>query len=98
MALVAAFVFVFQARAQQQLNLVNRSASVKTEEQLLDELHRSQGRGSIPDARSYVIEQPAGRDWRTFHEVHLHWIGGIAIVGIFCLLILFYLWRGTLHF
>ncbi len=98
MALVAAFAFVFQARAQQQPNLVNPSASVKTEQQLLDELHRIQGRGSIPDVRSYVIEQPAGREWRIFHEVYLHWIGGIAIVGILCLLILFYLWRGTLHF
>ena len=98
MALVAAFAFVFQARAQQQPNLVNPSASVRTEQQLLDELHRIQGRGSIPDVRSYVIEQPAGREWRIFHEVYLHWIGGIAIVGIFCLLILFYLWRGTLHF
>jgi formate dehydrogenase subunit gamma len=98
MALVAAFAFVFQARAQEQPNLVNPSASVKTEQQLLDELHRIQGRGSIPDVRSYVIEQPAGREWRIFHEVYLHWIGGIAIVGILCLLILFYLWRGTLHF
>jgi formate dehydrogenase subunit gamma len=98
MALVATFAFVFQASGQQQPNLINPSASVKSERQLLDELHRIQGRGSIPDVRSYIIEQPAGREWRIFHEVYLHWIGGIAIIGIFCLLILFYLWRGTLHF
>jgi formate dehydrogenase subunit gamma len=98
MALIATFAFMFQARAQQQPNLVNPSASIRTEQQLLDELHRIQGRGSIPDVRSYVIEQPAGREWRIFHEVYLHWIGGTAIVGIFCLLVLFYLWRGALHF
>src|SRR5260370_34884028 len=98
MALVAAFAFVFQARAKEQPNLVNPSASVKTEKQLLDELHRIQGRGSIPDVRSYVIEQPAGREWRIFHEGYLHWSGGMAIVGILCLRIRFYLWRWTRHF
>ena len=88
-----------RARAQQQQpNLVNPSGSVQTEQQLLDELHRIQGRGTIPDVKSYVIEQPAGREWRSFHQVYLHWIGGIAIVGIFCLLVIFYLWRGPLRF
>lgn len=96
--LLGAITYVFPTRAQQQPNLVDPSASVATEQQLLKELHRIQGRGTIPDVKSYVIEQPAGRDWRIFHEVYLHWIGAIAIVGIFSLLALFYLWRGTLHF
>ncbi|MGB2656936.1 MAG: formate dehydrogenase subunit gamma, partial [Pseudolabrys sp.] len=48
----------------------------------------------IPDVRSYVLEQPAGREWRHFHEVTLRWIGGIAVLGMLGLLIMFYLARG----
>ena len=96
--LVAMIALAGPASAQQQPNVVNPSASVETEQQLLNELHRIQGRGSIPDVKSYVLEQPTGRQRRIFHEVYLHWIAGIAIVGIFSLLALFYFWRGTLHF
>lgn len=96
--LVAIVAFARLASAQQQPNLVNPSASVKTEQQLLHEFHRIQGRGTIPDVKSYVLEQPIGREWRIFHEVYLHWIAGVAIIGIFSLLALFYLWRGSLHF
>jgi formate dehydrogenase subunit gamma len=76
---------------------VNPTASSVKENQLLQELKRIQGRGTIPDARSYTIEQPAGRDWRHFHEVTLRWIGAIAIVGVFVLLVLFYLIRGMVR-
>jgi len=87
------------ASAQQpRSDTVNPSASVTTEQQLLDQLRTVQGRGSIPDTKSYVIEQPAGRQWQTFHETYLHWIGAIAILGIFLLLVVFYLWRGSLLF
>jgi formate dehydrogenase subunit gamma len=76
---------------------VNPTASSVKENQLLQELRRIQGRGTIPDARSYTIEQPAGRDWRHFHEVTLRWIGAIAMVGVFVLLLLFYLIRGMVR-
>jgi formate dehydrogenase subunit gamma len=76
---------------------VNPTASSVKENQLLQELKRIQGRGTIPDARSYTIEQPAGRDWRHFHEVTLRWIGAIAMVGVFVLLVLFYLIRGMVR-
>jgi formate dehydrogenase subunit gamma len=88
-----------QARAQQQQQgVVNPTASVQTEHQLLDTLGRIQGRGSIPDVRSYVIEQPAGREWRLFHDIFLRWIGGAAMLGIVGLLTAFYLWRGTIRY
>ena len=29
-----------------------------------------------------MLIQPAGRDWRQFHEVTLRWIGAIAILGM----------------
>jgi formate dehydrogenase subunit gamma len=78
----------------QQPSKVDPSASVVSEQQLLQELNRIQGRVTIPDQRSRVLEQPAGRDWRYFHSVTLRWIGGIAILGMLALLVGFYLWRG----
>ena len=44
-----------------------------------------------------MIEQPAGRDWRRFHQVTLPWIGAIAILGMLALLVLFYLVRGMVR-
>ncbi len=82
----------------QQPTSINPTADAVKEQQLLKEMSRIQGRVSIPDVKASVIEQPAGREWRMFHEVYVHWIGGIAIVGIFALLVVFYLWRGSLHF
>lgn len=73
---------------------VDPSAAAVHEQQLLDQLKTIQGRGTIPDTRSYVIEHPAGRDWQEFHSGTLRWIGGIAILGMLALLIVFYLWRG----
>ena len=92
-ALGAALTLASAARAQQP-TAVDPSGSAVTERQLLQELNRVEGRGSIPDVKSYVIEQPAGREWRIFHEVYLRWIGGIAIVGMLILLVAFYLIRG----
>ncbi len=76
---------------------VNPTASSVKENQLLQELKRIQGRGTIPDTRSYTIEQPAGRDWRHFHEVTLRWIGAISILGMLAVLIVFYLGRGMVR-
>ena len=82
------------AQLQQQFQSTNPTASSVQERQLLQELNRIQGRGSIPDVKSYVIEQPAGRDWRQWHEVTLRWIGAISVLGIFVALVVFYLVRG----
>jgi len=76
---------------------VNPTASSVKEQQLLQELNRIQGRVSIPDQRSGVLEQPAGRDWREFRNVTLRWIGGIAILGTIALLVIFYLTRGMVR-
>ena len=67
------------------------------EDQLFQELNRISGRCTLPDQKACTIEQPAGRDWRHFHEVTLRWIGGIAILGILAVLIIFYLWRGMVR-
>jgi len=78
----------------QQPNSVNPTASSVKEQQLLQELNRIQGRVSIPDARSGMLEQPQGREWRNFRDVTLRWIGGIVILGVLAALIIFYLTRG----
>ena len=83
--------------AAQQPTSVDPTASAVSEQQLLQQFKTIQGRGSIPDTKSYTIEQPAGRDWRHFHEVTLRWIGAVAILGILALLVIFYLWRGMVR-
>jgi formate dehydrogenase subunit gamma len=80
--------------AQQQ---VNPTASAVQEQQLLQQLNRIEGRGTLPDTRSQLIEQPAGRDWRQFSQVTLPWIGAIAILGMLALLVVFYLIRGMVR-
>jgi formate dehydrogenase subunit gamma len=81
----------------QQPSSVDPDASAVHEEQLLQQFKTIQGRGSIPDMKSYTIEQPAGRDWRNFHEVTLRWIGAVAILGVLAVLVIFYLSRGMVR-
>jgi formate dehydrogenase subunit gamma len=76
---------------------VNPTASSVKEQQLLQELNRIQGRITIPDQRAGVLEQPAGREWREFRNVTLRWIGGISIVGMLAVLVIFYLSRGMVR-
>lgn len=76
---------------------VNPTASSVKEQQLLQQFNRIQGRVSIPDQRSGVLEQPQGREWREFRNVTLRWIGGVAIVGVLVLLLIFYLTRGMVR-
>jgi len=95
-ALLAVAAAPYPANAQQP-NQINPTAQSVKEDQLLNQFGTIRGRGSIPDTRSYTIEQPAGRDWRHFHEVTLRWIGAIAIVGILAVLVIFYLWRGMVR-
>jgi formate dehydrogenase subunit gamma len=95
--LTLAAAFVAPSYAQQQPTTVNPTAERVKEDQLLKELQKIRGRGTLPDARSQVLEQPAGRDWRQFHQVTLRWIGAIAILGMLAVLILFYLIRGMVR-
>jgi formate dehydrogenase subunit gamma len=81
----------------QQPTSVNPTAQSVKEQELLKELQRIQGRSSLPDARTRVLEQPAGRDWRHFHQVTLRWIGAIVILGMLAVLMLFYLFRGMVR-
>jgi formate dehydrogenase subunit gamma len=81
----------------QQPSTVNPTADAVKEDQLLNQLRIINGRGTIPDVKSYNLEQPRGRDWRHFQEVVLPWIGAVAILGMLVLLVLFYLIRGMVR-
>jgi formate dehydrogenase subunit gamma len=69
-----------------------------SEQQMLQQLKGGVIRGdvSIPDKKAANLVHPAGRSWQTFHTVWLKVIGGVAILGMLVLLILFYMWRGTM--
>lgn len=86
-----------------QPNSVNPTASSVKEGQLLDALKPPgagpsavTGRVSIPDAKSGVLIQPAGRDWRSLRQETLPRIGAIAILGMFAALVIFYVVRGRI--
>lgn len=76
---------------------VNPTADSVNEQQLLGELNRITGRCTLPDQKACTLEQPAGRDWRHFHQQTLPIIGAIAIIGMLVLLVLFYLIRGMVR-
>ena len=83
--------------AAQQPNSVNPNGSAVNEQQLLNQLHRVQGLGTIPDTKSYVIEQPQGREWREYHEVILPTVGTIAMLGMIVLLAIFFVVSGMVR-
>ena len=60
---------------------VDPDASVVNEQTLLRESPRIEGLIDQPDERARVLVQPAGRTWDHFHEVTLHWLGAIIILG-----------------
>jgi formate dehydrogenase subunit gamma len=81
----------------QQPSSVNPTASSVKEEQLFQQMQRLEGRITIPDSKAGVLIQPDGRGWQQFHEVTLRWIGGIAILGVLALLIVFFAVRGMVR-
>ena len=62
-ALALAFIVVISAPVSaQQPSMVNPTADAVKEQQLLQQLKSIQGRGTIPDVKSYTLEHPVGRD------------------------------------
>jgi formate dehydrogenase subunit gamma len=76
---------------------VDPDASAVKEQTLLQQAPRIQGRIDIPDKKASVLIQPAGREWDYFHEVILHWLGAIVILGMLVLLALAYLVMGRIR-
>ncbi|TMK18153.1 MAG: formate dehydrogenase subunit gamma, partial [Alphaproteobacteria bacterium] len=97
LALIVAVAAPAGAQQRNPDSSVNPTASSVKEDQLLNELNRISGRCTIPDQKACTIEQPAGRDWRHFHQVTLRWIGAISILGMLAILVVFYLVRGMVR-
>jgi formate dehydrogenase subunit gamma len=94
--LVAAGPAPAQQPPTQQPASVNPTASSVREEQLLRELQNVQGRTSIPNPQAGVLIQPAGQDWRAFHQRTLPWVGALAILGMLAAVGVFYVRRGRI--
>src|SRR6266576_6054342 len=75
----------------------NPTASVTSEQQLLQQSPRIEGLIDQPNERERVLMQPAGRHWDYFHEVILHWLGAIVILGMIVVLGAAYLIIGRLR-
>jgi formate dehydrogenase subunit gamma len=100
-ALCAAFalLLVLAQPAAAQLSFKPTAESVH-EDQLLNALKEGDkitGRISIPDAMAASLIQPAGRDWRDFQRSVLPIVGGVTIIGMFALLLVFLMVRGRIR-
>ncbi|MGE5145777.1 MAG: formate dehydrogenase subunit gamma [Candidatus Eiseniibacteriota bacterium] len=85
------------AHAEQRDVIIDPNASVESEQQLFRQAPRIHGRVDQQNKTSSMLEQPAGRLWRYYHEVLLHWGGAVAILGMIALLAAFYLIAGRLR-
>lgn len=100
LVLVAAIAVPSTASAQQQPNSVNPTAQSVKEQQLLDALKPGDavsGRISIPDPRAATLIQPAGQTWRSLNQGILQWVGGLSVLGMSGLLLLFYAKKGRIR-
>jgi formate dehydrogenase subunit gamma len=75
----------------------NPTASVASEQQLLQQSPRIEGEIAQPNERERVLMQPAGRQWDHFHEITLRWLGAIVILGMIVALGAAYLIMGRLR-
>jgi formate dehydrogenase subunit gamma len=100
-ALCAALALLFAVAqpASAQLSFKPTAEAVQEDKLLnaLKEGDKISGRISIPDTNAANLIQPAGRDWRDFHRSKLPVIGGIAILGMLALLVIFLLVRGRIR-
>jgi formate dehydrogenase subunit gamma len=97
LALASLVTFAAPLHAQQKTPFIDPDASAVTEQKLLQQYPRIEGRILIPDQRESVLMQPAGRKWDYFHEVLLHWLGAIVIVGMVGLLTAAYFFLGPIR-
>jgi formate dehydrogenase subunit gamma len=102
-ALLALIVVALPAAAQQPTS-VNPTAQSVNEQKLLEALKPEfgttaaiEGRGTFPDVKSRVLQQPAGRDWQAFRNGTLTPVGMYAILGMLALLTVFYVVRGPVR-
>jgi len=90
LALLAVALQAHAQRTDPNAPVEDPDAGAVKEQTLLQHEPRIQGRIDIPDKRASVLIQPAGRTWVYFHEVTLHWLGAIIILGMLAVLALGY--------
>ncbi len=98
-AVIAVLCAVAHPSAATAQGSVNPTASSVKEQQLLDALkpdQRLSGRVSIPDPGASSLIQPEGRQFRAERDQNAR-IGGLAILGMLGLLVLFYVVRGKVR-
>src|ERR1700737_4783915 len=59
----------------------NPTASVASEQKLLQQSPRIEGQIDQPNERERVLMQPPGGQWDYFTEALLHWLGRLVILG-----------------
>ena len=97
LAVCSVVVLAAPLHAQPQVAPINPDAGAVNEQTLLQQSPRIEGRIDIPNETASVLMQPAGRVWRYFHEVILHWTGAIVILGMIALLGIAYLIMGRIR-
>jgi formate dehydrogenase subunit gamma len=97
-AWLVALIVMFPPSAWTQGNQApNPTAQSVQEQELLRELGRVEGRVTIPDPKAGILEQPRGREYQSFHERILPWVGAIIILGMLAALVAFYMIRGAIR-
>jgi formate dehydrogenase subunit gamma len=97
LAILVLIVLAAPLHAQTVSAPVDPDASAVSEQTLLQQSRRIEGRIDIPNETASVLMQPAGRVWRYFHEVLLHWIGALVIIGTILVLAIAYLILGRMR-
>jgi formate dehydrogenase subunit gamma len=85
------------AAAQDRMTGANPTADSVNEDLLFKQAPKISGRISIPDPKNANLIQPQGREWRSFHEDWMPWVGAALVVGMLALLALFYFTRGRIR-
>jgi len=96
--LVLAVLLVTAPAVQAQLyQTPTNPPTTKEQVPLYQEPQKLTGSISIPDEKLSVLVQPQGREWREFRSYWLRIVAGTLALGMLALLILFYLFRGTIR-
>jgi formate dehydrogenase subunit gamma len=74
----------------------NPTKQAATEEQLLREMRKLEGRITIPDYKAALLQQPQGRSYQYFHERLLPWLMGVIFLATIAGLALFFILRGRI--
>ena len=99
LALLLAAPAFAQAPAQTPVPFTAREQPVAEELELQRALQGGTiaGRVSIPDAKAGTLVQPAGQDWRAFHNGTLKLVGAVAVCGMLLVLVLFRTLKGRIR-